>query len=508
MSKPHPRLLSSSTSLTSLHKKLPHNTSNKHLGTSNQPLSTVRTRNQASSLTQGFRSSLAKVHLDEEDDKQAGSISGHVRAQTDRGRQKARGVLERGEEIERGVWTSSNLPETRTRAVFGPLNRPDHWVEDSRSSPPAPSVSSTRKYSHGHTQNTGQGQRRTTIPTHPRTEKIRLTHHRVSKSLSSNGQTETLTERESNLALRGVGWKGYWDAQTRVRPVVPGLAGLSSDSPSKRIPSSFLLPQPISSPRANLSIRNSSTSSSQSLQNSDIPPLFTLPNESSYRLNDLDSELQEEPKPPISARNRLILRAGGSGLPKSHAPPATTPGSNSNMTYGYRPPEPPGSLLSEGTKAVQIGEDAYFLRRDAMGVSDGVGGWGAKSRATSSSSTGRMIFRWKPKENKVVPKDERRRDPGRVSKLLMHCCEREIHMWRTKFGPPRTPSGQGKIGSNADAVGTGTGVVDSNEIQPAGMETLDVIEIMQKGYERCLECIQAEVSRIDAYQIRLQRLTL
>ena len=44
-------------------------------------------------------------------------------------------------------------------------------------------------------------------------------------------------------------------------------------------------------------------------------------------------------------------------------------------------------------KSVQVGEDAYFIRSDSLGVADGVGGWSGKKGA----------------------------DPALFSRLLMHC---------------------------------------------------------------------------------------
>ncbi len=39
--------------------------------------------------------------------------------------------------------------------------------------------------------------------------------------------------------------------------------------------------------------------------------------------------------------------------------------------------------------AVQVGEDAYFVRDDAMGVADGVGGWASSNREKRASASPR-----------------------------------------------------------------------------------------------------------------------
>ena len=47
--------------------------------------------------------------------------------------------------------------------------------------------------------------------------------------------------------------------------------------------------------------------------------------------------------------------------------------------------------LQDGSQAVQVGEDAYFIRENAMGIADGVGGW-AKSRGSGMSHV--FLDRW------------------------------------------------------------------------------------------------------------------
>lgn len=58
------------------------------------------------------------------------------------------------------------------------------------------------------------------------------------------------------------------------------------------------------------------------------------------------------PAPPY-----YTLNHGASGFAKSDKAPTSTPEEDALYT------------------SVQVGDDAYFLRRDALGVADGVGGW-------------------------------------------------------------------------------------------------------------------------------------
>ncbi|KAK0551776.1 hypothetical protein OC846_003161 [Tilletia horrida] len=57
-----------------------------------------------------------------------------------------------------------------------------------------------------------------------------------------------------------------------------------------------------------------------------------------------------------------------------------------------------GQIVQERLRSVQVGEDAYFLREDALGVADGVGGWASRPGA----------------------------DPALYSRLLMHFCSVEL----------------------------------------------------------------------------------
>ncbi|KIJ92334.1 hypothetical protein K443DRAFT_13682 [Laccaria amethystina LaAM-08-1] len=86
---------------------------------------------------------------------------------------------------------------------------------------------------------------------------------------------------------------------------------------------------------------------------------------------------QPEQHPPTHRQKRPRLKyhldVGAYGIPKRtpplHRPLHTSPS-----------PQPP--LADDINLAVQVGEDAYFIRDNAMGIADGVGGW---SRSNNSN---------------------------------------------------------------------------------------------------------------------------
>ncbi|KAG9312609.1 hypothetical protein JVU11DRAFT_7006 [Chiua virens] len=77
-------------------------------------------------------------------------------------------------------------------------------------------------------------------------------------------------------------------------------------------------------------------------------------------------------------RMRYHLDVGAYGIPKHAKKPAKSGMASSGVSAGRFFQDAPAEDLS---LAVQVGEDAYFIRENAMGVADGVGGW---SRAKDS----------------------------------------------------------------------------------------------------------------------------
>ncbi|GAA6031991.1 hypothetical protein JCM8097_003377 [Rhodosporidiobolus ruineniae] len=124
-----------------------------------------------------------------------------------------------------------------------------------------------------------------------------------------------------------------------------------------------------------------STSSSSSHPSSSNPPasLFTVPPSRSVPPHALPSFFGSALS--IARRSNLVFRNGAYGIPKparaqrisSERNPADRKGK------GKMGPEDEEHFLSVG-----VGEDAYFLRSDSLGVADGVGGWSGHAGANSA----------------------------------------------------------------------------------------------------------------------------
>ncbi|KAJ9107288.1 hypothetical protein QFC21_000735 [Naganishia friedmannii] len=233
------------------------------------------------------------------------------------------------------------------------------------------------------------------------------------------------------------------------------------------------------------------------------------------------------PTPPThAAKPRFTLHSSASGIPKQRHQTPPPPRSGTNTS----------DPLSK-TTAVQVGEDAYFLRDDSLGISDGVGGWSSARRKRQQR---RIKFDTDGEDGTPGRRGgeewveaEGDADPGRFSRLLMHFCEREVDAWRARAaaaaaaaagkdvsvtkGPDRRQQGRGEAASDSDgSVGvnaasdstlaekeSSTGSESRGEGaygNPSGKESvvdvvmkpLDPVEVMQKGYEKCLECVQSE----------------
>jgi protein phosphatase PTC7 len=171
----------------------------------------------------------------------------------------------------------------------------------------------------------------------------------------------------------------------------------------------------------------------------------------------------------------LEFRIGASGLAKVRPPPTprTTPS-------GRERPPPPRTFSLEDIKAptelssVQVGEDAYFTRPDSMCIADGVGGWARSGRGGANAA------RW--------------------SRLLTHFIKEEVDLW-WKGDPIYTepiPSGSGGKGKKSwsEAWRDSKTQEDDGLGLEEGMKRrkLDAVEIMQRGFEKCLSCVMSEVS--------------
>jgi protein phosphatase PTC7 len=170
----------------------------------------------------------------------------------------------------------------------------------------------------------------------------------------------------------------------------------------------------------------------------------------------------------------LEFRIGATGLAKVRPPP-TPPRSSPS---GRERPPPPRTFPLEDIKAptelssVQVGEDAYFTRPDAMCIADGVGGWAKSGRGGANAA------RW--------------------SRLLTHFIREEIDLWwkgDAIYTEPIPSGGKGKKTWSETWRDSKTQEDDGLGLEE-GMKRrkLDAVEIMQRGFEKCLSCVMSEVS--------------
>lgn len=80
---------------------------------------------------------------------------------------------------------------------------------------------------------------------------------------------------------------------------------------------------------------------------------------------------------------------GGSGGGGSSSNQASTLSSDTGFGFGKLNSHSRGQI----GLSVQVGEDAYFLREDSLGVADGVGGWSGKAGANSAWFSKKVMHR-------------------------------------------------------------------------------------------------------------------
>ncbi|KAL4245057.1 Protein phosphatase [Abortiporus biennis] len=144
-------------------------------------------------------------------------------------------------------------------------------------------------------------------------------------------------------------------------------------------------PNPPPYPLALTSGQSDSSSSSNFMPNASHTIFFPYPSLAPIAYVDTSSRAHAESSVSSSSSNRTKyhLDVGAYGIPKNSR----------------------GVRVAGGTsaQAVQVGEDAYFLKENAMGVADGVGGWSKLHKATRpEDSTPSALF---------------------AQRLMHYCCE-------------------------------------------------------------------------------------
>ncbi|EMD35826.1 hypothetical protein CERSUDRAFT_156565 [Gelatoporia subvermispora B] len=146
---------------------------------------------------------------------------------------------------------------------------------------------------------------------------------------------------------------------------------------------------------------------------------------------------------------RYHLDVGAYGIPKrSHTSVA---GCDGRGKFGAEKRADPQEGLE---RAVQVGEDAYFVRDNAMGVADGVGGWASSRRVKRGSEASPSAL---------------------FARRLMHFCSEEVEA-ATNSRNSDTPSPYEPDELYAD-------LEDSLEELEEG---LDVLMILEKAYEKTM----------------------
>nr|KIR47371.1 hypothetical protein I312_03132 [Cryptococcus bacillisporus CA1280] len=193
----------------------------------------------------------------------------------------------------------------------------------------------------------------------------------------------------------------------------------------------------------------------------------------------------------------FIFHLGASGLAKDRPRTSSSSPSPTRPSIPPRPrsfplhpiPSPPSSALH----SVSIGEDSYFTRPDGLCIADGVGAWARSGRGGA--------------------------DAGRWSALMTHFCEVEVGDWWSGKDvylkdPKGKVKGKGKERDKSSSVankgssgnkahgeskdkgkGKSSGVEEELAEGERERRPLDPVEIMQRGYEKCLSCAISELTR-------------
>lgn len=161
-------------------------------------------------------------------------------------------------------------------------------------------------------------------------------------------------------------------------PSHPSNSSHSSSNGSGPPPSSIAL----TSPHSNAPSQTPAIPSSHHHPPNFFPyPNFSAPGADPYDPT-LDSHLPGATSKGAkrTGRHRYHFDVGAYGIPKITRGSVVS-GRDGRGTAAHWNSSSPGSRTTDGLDlAVQVGEDAYFVRENAMGVADGVGGWSRSSK--------------------------------------------------------------------------------------------------------------------------------
>ncbi|KZT67545.1 hypothetical protein DAEQUDRAFT_388416 [Daedalea quercina L-15889] len=178
-------------------------------------------------------------------------------------------------------------------------------------------------------------------------------------------------------------------------------------------------------------------------------------------------------------RTRYHLDVGAYGIPKrSHGTCIAGRDGHGRLTFddAFQSPDRAGSL----GRAVQVGEDAYFVRDNAMGVADGVGGW-SKNRRTANVA--------EPSPSALF------------ARRLMHYCSEEVEAATvTESRPSDTPDAEmAALRLDSDSADLMAELEDSLEDLEDG---LDVLMLLEKAYQKTMQDHVGEALHIPTEKAR------
>lgn len=170
-------------------------------------------------------------------------------------------------------------------------------------------------------------------------------------------------------------------------PSSPSHASNSSHSSSNGTgppPSSIALTSPHSNP-------SSQPPAIPSSSHHNPPNFFPYANFSTTGADPYDPSFDSHPPGATpqgakrTGRHRYHFDVGAYGIPKNTRGSVVS-GRDGRGTAAHWASSSPASRTTDGLDlAVQVGEDAYFVRENAMGVADGVGGWSRSSKSMSTN---------------------------------------------------------------------------------------------------------------------------
>ncbi|KAI0076641.1 hypothetical protein K474DRAFT_1675434 [Panus rudis PR-1116 ss-1] len=175
-----------------------------------------------------------------------------------------------------------------------------------------------------------------------------------------------------------------------------GGGGGGNNSPQSHSQSSNQPPYPLAFTTA----QSDASSHYPTVATSHVNIFFPYPNLGPVSSFDTGAnDLLESTYTPSKPGTRYHLDVGAYGIPK-HSKGVRIAGCDGRGSVPFA-----GSPVSKDScSSVQVGEDAYFVRHNAMGVADGVGGWSRLHKPKPDESTASALF----------------------ARRLMHYCSEEV----------------------------------------------------------------------------------